>query len=55
MRKYVAGFVVAASLSVTALSAHADKLDDIIDFGKLRCAITLDFPPMELAMPTTSR
>ncbi|WP_165311661.1 transporter substrate-binding domain-containing protein [Vibrio ziniensis] len=26
--------------------AHADKLDDIIDSGKLRCAVTLDFPPM---------
>lgn len=26
--------------------AHADKLDDIIESGKLRCAVTLDFPPM---------
>lgn len=26
--------------------AHADKLDDIIGAGKLRCAVTLDFPPM---------
>ena len=31
MLKYVAGFVVAAYLSGAALSAHADKLDDIID------------------------
>lgn len=29
-----------------ALPAHADKLDDIIGSGKLRCAVTLDFPPM---------
>lgn len=26
--------------------AQADKLDDIIESGKLRCAVTLDFPPM---------
>jgi polar amino acid transport system substrate-binding protein len=26
--------------------AQADKLDDIIGSGKLRCAVTLDFPPM---------
>lgn len=26
--------------------ARADKLDDIIASGKLRCAVTLDFPPM---------
>ncbi len=28
--------------------AQADKLDDIIESGKLRCAVTLDFPPMGL-------
>ncbi|NQD96369.1 amino acid ABC transporter substrate-binding protein, partial [Pseudomonas sp. CrR25] len=33
------------STSVTGL-AQADKLDDIIESGKLRCAVTLDFPPM---------
>jgi ABC-type amino acid transport substrate-binding protein len=46
--------VIARTLIVTAgalcllLSppARADKLDDIIASGKLRCAITLDFPPM---------
>jgi len=42
---------LAAALSVVlfpliALPAHADKLDDIIGSGKLRCAVTLDFPPM---------
>lgn len=26
--------------------AHADKLDDIVQKGVLRCAVTLDFPPM---------
>jgi hydroxyproline transporter system substrate-binding protein len=29
-----------------ALPAQADKLDDIIKSGKLRCAVMLDFPPM---------
>jgi polar amino acid transport system substrate-binding protein len=36
-----------AVLSTTFMAtAHADKLDDIIGSGKLRCAVTLDFPPM---------
>ncbi|MCY1357401.1 ABC transporter arginine-binding protein 1 [compost metagenome] len=32
--------------STLAYNAQADKLDDIIESGKLRCAVTLDFPPM---------
>ena len=28
------------------MPAQADKLDDIIASGKLRCAVVLDFPPM---------
>ncbi|SAK48328.1 amino acid ABC transporter substrate-binding protein [Caballeronia pedi] len=36
----------AATIAMTAVPAHADKLDDIISSGKLRCAVTLDFPPM---------
>jgi polar amino acid transport system substrate-binding protein len=42
-------FTVALSavLSTTFIAtAQADKLDDIISSGKLRCAVTLDFPPM---------
>ena len=42
-------FVVALSavLSTSFIAtAQADKLDDIIGSGKLRCAVTLDFPPM---------
>ncbi|UCJ17717.1 transporter substrate-binding domain-containing protein [Pseudomonas sp. MM211] len=42
-------FAVALSavLSTTLIgTAHADKLDSIIESGKLRCAVTLDFPPM---------
>ncbi|TKV70750.1 transporter substrate-binding domain-containing protein [Rhizobium sp. AU243] len=31
---------------VTANSAYADKLDDVISSGTLRCAVVLDFPPM---------
>lgn len=35
-------------LATTALAtaANADKLDDIISSGTLRCAVVLDFPPM---------
>jgi hydroxyproline transporter system substrate-binding protein len=36
---------VLASLAFS-LPAHADKLDDIIGSGTLRCAVVLDFPPM---------
>lgn len=42
-------FVVALSAVISSsfiVTAHADKLDDIIGSGKLRCAVTLDFPPM---------
>jgi polar amino acid transport system substrate-binding protein len=39
----LAGLAVAACLST---QAHADKLDDIIASGTLRCAVVLDFPPM---------
>ncbi|OSP54854.1 transporter substrate-binding domain-containing protein [Pseudoruegeria sp. SK021] len=38
-----AGVIAAACI---AGAAHADKLDDIIGSGKLRCAVVLDFPPM---------
>ena len=39
--------IAAAGLVATtfALPAHADKLDDIIANGTLRCAVTLDIPP----------
>lgn len=36
----------AAALACIAGAAQADKLDDIVASGVLRCAITLDFPPM---------
>lgn len=39
-----AASVVVASLSATPVLA--DKLDDIISSGVLRCAVVLDFPPM---------
>jgi polar amino acid transport system substrate-binding protein len=32
--------------TATAAPAVADKLDDIISSGTLRCAVVLDFPPM---------
>jgi polar amino acid transport system substrate-binding protein len=37
---------VALVCCATTLPAYADKLDDIIASGKLRCAVVLDFPPM---------
>lgn len=42
-------FILSAALAVFALpgqSALADKLDDIIASGELRCGITLDLPPV---------
>jgi polar amino acid transport system substrate-binding protein len=42
-RSSLAAAVIAASF---ASPAHADKLDDIIVSGKLRCAVMLDFAPM---------
>lgn len=40
------GLILGAALTVAAtLPAQADKLDDIIASGTLRCAIVLDFPP----------
>ncbi|MGJ8546476.1 MAG: ABC transporter substrate-binding protein [Sulfitobacter sp.] len=41
---YLAGGLFAAAVIGTA--AQADKLDDIIASGTLRCAVVLDFPPM---------
>ncbi|WP_210526216.1 ABC transporter substrate-binding protein [Rubellimicrobium arenae] len=38
--------LTAAALVASASVAHADKLDDIIASGTLRCAVVLDFPPM---------
>jgi hydroxyproline transporter system substrate-binding protein len=43
----ISSCIAAAALFCTAaIPAHADKLDDIIASGKLRCAVVLDFPPM---------
>jgi len=41
-------FLAASVLAATAIAmpAQADKLDDIIASGTLRCAVVLDFPPM---------
>jgi len=40
---FIAGLLTA---SAAAMPAQADKLDDIIASGTLRCAVVLDFPPM---------
>ncbi len=38
----VAGVAVFAPVN----TAKADKLDDVINAGKLRCGVVLDFPPI---------
>jgi len=38
--------VAGALCLLFSTAARADKLDDIIASGKLRCAVVLDFPPM---------
>lgn len=45
MRTKLFVLALAATAFLTA-PASADKLDDIISSGKLRCAVVLDFPPM---------
>ncbi len=45
MKTSVLAFGLLAATALTG-QAHADKLDDIIASGTLRCAVTLDFPPM---------
>ena len=42
-RIFAAGLIAATAF---AGAAQADKLDDIISSGTLRCAVVLDFPPM---------
>ncbi len=42
----LAALTLAGAIALPALPAAADKLDDIIASGVLRCAVVLDFPPM---------
>jgi polar amino acid transport system substrate-binding protein len=43
----ITSLTLAAALAASATTiAHADKLDDIISAGTLRCGVVLDFPPM---------
>jgi hydroxyproline transporter system substrate-binding protein len=46
MRLPTIAATAAISFGLVATPAIADKLDDIIASGVLRCAVTLDFPPM---------
>lgn len=47
MKKSAFAVAFTAALSTAFMAnAKADKLDDIIGSGKLRCAVTLDFLPM---------
>jgi len=47
MKKSITTLFVACGVALCGTQvAWADKLDDIVSSGKLRCAVTLDFPPM---------
>ncbi len=37
---------LAPALFMDTGGAHADKLDDVVDAGTLRCGVVLDFPPI---------
>lgn len=45
MRISTAAFGLLAAITMVS-TAQADKLDDIVSSGTLRCAVVLDFPPM---------
>jgi polar amino acid transport system substrate-binding protein len=38
--------IAAIAVTVGSNQARADKLDDVINEGKLRCGVVLDFPPI---------
>ena len=38
--------IAAIAIAVAPGQAKADKLDDVINNGKLRCGVVLDFPPI---------
>ena len=47
MRKFEKGVAAAALVMLLGTGpALADKLDDVINEGKLRCGVVLDFPPI---------
>ena len=46
MKRTAPAIAAAVLCLLFSISARADKLDDIIASGKLRCAVALDFPPM---------
>ena len=50
-KSFINKMAVCASLALslaltTGTVAQADKLDDVIDNGKVRCGVVLDFPPI---------
>ena len=47
LKNIAVGMSLAFTLAMTAgTSVQADKLDDVIDNGKVRCGVVLDFPPI---------
>lgn len=45
-QKSIFAAMIGGLLLTSAQTASADKLDDIISNGELRCSVTLDFPPI---------
>ena len=47
LSKIVTPVIIAFSVSLLAVSAsRADKVDDVINAGVVRCGVVLDFPPI---------
>lgn len=46
MHRSISAAALSCALLVHAGPASADKLDDIVSSGELRCSVTLDFPPI---------
>ncbi|PDS59939.1 amino acid ABC transporter substrate-binding protein [Rhizobium anhuiense] len=46
LKKLTLGACILAGAATTGTAAHADRLDDVLSAGTVRCAVVLDFPPM---------
>ena len=53
--KTLLSLTAAAVMLTGATTAFADKLDDVIDAGVLRCGVVLDFPPTVIEMQIMSQ
>ncbi len=46
LKNRVLGLSALAAVAFSASNAQADKLDDVVNEGELRCGVVLDFPPI---------